>query len=169
VLIQALRIRGLLKSGAQAQGTVVGAERDTSHRHDGTISTTYNPVVRFTTADGRTVRLTSGVGYSYNPHIGRAVPIRYRPDDPEQAEIDRAAMWMLPAAVRLGLLVAGVIVYSTSASPAAASTAANSTAPSASQPANSSAGISSPAPSPSSMPSCETPTTTPGTATPSWP
>ena len=139
----------------QAQGTVVGAERDTSHRHDGTISaTTYNPVVRFTTADGRTVQFTSVVGYSYSPHIGHAVPVRYRPDDPEQAEIDRAAMWMLPVAVGLagglGLLVAGVIVYSstaTSASPAAASTAANSTAPFASQAANSPAGISSPAPS----------------------
>ena len=155
VLIPALRTRGLLKSGARAQGTVVSAERDTSHRHDGTISaTTYNPVVRFTTADGRTVQFTSAVGYSYRPDIGGAVPVRYRPDDPDQAEIDRAAMWMLPAAAGLagglGLLVAGVIVYSstaTSASPAAASTAANSTAPSASQPANSPAGTSSPAPS----------------------
>jgi hypothetical protein len=155
VLIPALRTRGLLKSGVQAQGTVVGAERDTSHRHDGTISTaTYKPVVRFTTADGRTVQFTSAVGYSYSPDIGGPVPVRYRPDDPDQAEIDRTAMWMLPAAVGLagglGLLVAGVIVYSstaTSGSPAAASTAANSAAPSASQPANSPAGTSSPAPS----------------------
>ena len=151
VLIPALRTRGLLRGGVQAQGTVVGAERDTSHRHDGTSSTTYSPVVRFTTADGRTVQFTSAVGSSYSPDIGGAVPVRYRRDDPDQAEIDRAAMWMLPAAVGLagglGLLVAGVIVYSTSASPAAASTAAKSTAPSASQPATSPAGTSSPAPS----------------------
>src|SRR5262249_23175996 len=72
-LIPAVRTRGLLKSGAQAQGTVVGAERSTSPRYGQTSSTTYtyNPVVRFTTADGRTVEFASAVGYSYNPHIGR--------------------------------------------------------------------------------------------------
>jgi hypothetical protein len=115
-LIPALRTRGLLKSGARAQGTVVGAERNTSQGYDHTTSTTYNPVVRFTTADGRTVEFTSVVGYQRRPDIGGAVPVRYRPDDPEQAEIDRAIMWMLPAAFGLvgglGLLVAGVVVYS---------------------------------------------------------
>jgi hypothetical protein len=118
-LISALRTRGLLKSGARAQGTVVGAEEDTSRGHDDATSsstTTYNPVVRFTTADGRTVEFTSAVGSQHRPDIGGAVPVRYRPDDPEQAEIDRASMWMLPAAFGLvgglGLLVAGVVVYS---------------------------------------------------------
>jgi Protein of unknown function (DUF3592) len=115
LLIPALRTRRLLKTGAIAQGTVVDAEEDTSQDHDGTSSTTYNPVVRFTTADGRTVQFTSAVGYSSKPDIGGAVDVRYLPDDPEQAEIDRAAMWMLPAAFGLlgglGLLVAGVVVY----------------------------------------------------------
>ena len=72
-------------------------------------------MVRFTTADGRTVEFASAVGYSYNPHIGRTVSVRYRPDDPEQAEIANAAMWLIPAsfglAGGLGLLVAGAIVY----------------------------------------------------------
>jgi hypothetical protein len=111
-LIPALRTRGLLESGAQAQGTVVDVERDTS----GGSGTTYNPVVRFTAADGRTVEFTAAVGYSRSPDIGGAVPVRYRPGDPEQAEIDRATMWMIPAAFGLvgglGLLVAAVIVYS---------------------------------------------------------
>jgi Protein of unknown function (DUF3592) len=110
LLIPALRTRRLLQSGAMALGTVVDMEQDTDED-----STTYNPVVRFTTADGRTVQFTSAVGYSSKPDIGGAVDVRYLPNDPEQAEIDRAAMWMLPAAFGLlgglGLLVAGVVVY----------------------------------------------------------
>jgi hypothetical protein len=72
-------------------------------------------VVRFTTADGRTVTFTSGVGFGRKPTIGGAVPVRYRRHAPEQAEIDRAYTWLLPAAVwllaGLGLLVAAVVVY----------------------------------------------------------
>jgi hypothetical protein len=110
-LIQALRTRRLLQSGAMAQGTVVDAKQHTSGD-----SITSRPVVRFTTADGRTVEFTSAVGYSSKPDVGGAVDVRYLPHDPEQAEIDRATMWMLPAAFGLlgglGLLVAGVVVYS---------------------------------------------------------
>ncbi len=113
-LIPALRTRGLLESGAQAQGTVVDVKKDTSSGQYG--GSTYNPVVRFTAVDGRTVEFTSAVGYSRSPDIGGAVPVRYRRGDPEQAEIDRATMWMIPAAFGLvgglGLLVAAVIVYS---------------------------------------------------------
>jgi hypothetical protein len=113
-LIPALRARGLLESGTQAQGTVVDAKKDTSSGQYGGI--TYSPVVRFTTVEGRTVEFTSAVGYSRRPDIGGAVPVRYRPNDPEQAEIDRATTWMVPAAFGLvgglGLLVAAVIVYS---------------------------------------------------------
>jgi hypothetical protein len=113
-LIPALRARGLLESGTQAQGTVVDAKKDTSSGQYG--GTTYSPVVRFTTVEGRTVEFTSAVGYSRSPDIGGAVPVRYRPNDPEQAEIDRATTWMVPAAFGLvgglGLLVAAVIVYS---------------------------------------------------------
>jgi hypothetical protein len=116
LLIPALRTRRLLKSGAMTRGTVVGAEEDTSRDHDGGSTTTYNPVVEFTTADGRTVQFTSAVGFSSEPDVGGGVDVRYLPDDPEQAEIDRATMWILPAAFGvlggLGLLVAGVAVYS---------------------------------------------------------
>lgn len=102
--------RELLKRGAQTQGTVVGAEEVTSRR-----STTYHPVVRFTTADGRSVTFTADVGFGHQPKIGGAVPVRYRREDPEQAEIDRAYTWMVPAAawllLGLGLLVNAVVVY----------------------------------------------------------
>src|SRR5215471_9176096 len=133
-LIPALRTRGLLKSGAQAQGTVVGAERDTRYDNSGHRVITYHPVVRFTTADGRPVEFTSAVGYSRSPDIGGTVPVRYRPDDPEQGEIDRATMWMIPAAFGLagglGLLVAAVIVYSSQVSTAAPAAAPGTSPPS---------------------------------------
>jgi hypothetical protein len=115
LLLQAFGTRRLLTGGAMARGTVVGAEEDSSWGQYGTRSTTYNPVVQFTTADGRTVTFTSAVGYSREPDVGGAVDVRYLPDDPEQAEIDRATLWMLPAAFGVlggvGLLVAGATVY----------------------------------------------------------
>jgi hypothetical protein len=110
LLVDAFRTRRLLQIGAMARGTVVGADEDTDE--DGT---TYYPVVRFPTADGRTVEFTSAVGYSSKPDVGGAVDVRYLPHDPERAEIDRAAMWMVPAVVGvlsgLALVVAGAVVY----------------------------------------------------------
>jgi hypothetical protein len=111
VLPLQLRTRTMLKHGVKVQGTVVDVEEETSRR-----STTYHPVVRFTTADGRTVTFTSGLGFSVRqPRIGSAVPVRYHQDDPEQAEIDRAYLWMVPAAppllVGVGLLVAAVVAF----------------------------------------------------------
>jgi hypothetical protein len=118
LLVQAFGNRRLITSGAMARGTVVGAEQDRSWSLYGTGSTTYNPMVRFTTPDGRTVTFTSAVGYSREPDVGGAVDVRYLRDDPEQAEIDRATLWVLPAAVGVlggvGLLVAGVPAYSAS-------------------------------------------------------
>jgi hypothetical protein len=111
LLFDASRTHRLLQRGAMARGIVVGADESTDK--DGT---TYNPVVQFTTADGRTVEFTSAVGYSSEPDVGGAVDVRYLSDDPEQAEIDRATMWVLPAAFGVlggvALLVAGVAVYS---------------------------------------------------------
>jgi Protein of unknown function (DUF3592) len=112
VLPLQLRTRTMLKHGLQAQGTVVGAEAGGSHLR----SRTYHPVVEFTTTDGRTVTFTSGLGFSVRqPRIGSAVPVRYHPDDPEKAEIDRAYLWMLPAAppllVGVGLLVAAGVGF----------------------------------------------------------
>jgi hypothetical protein len=119
VLPLQLRTRALLKHGVQVQGTVVDVEEGTARSDNMRFRTynmrfrTYHPVVRFTTADGRTVTFTSGLGFSgRQPRIGGAVPVRYRGEDPEQAEIDRAYIWMVSAApsllVGVGLLVAAV-------------------------------------------------------------
>ena len=104
----ALGMRGLLNSGALAQGTVVGTVQKT-----GGGDASYHPRVQFTTAEGRTVEFTSTFSSQFAPKVGNPVPVRYRPDSPEQAEADSATMWMLPAAVGslfgLGLLVVGII------------------------------------------------------------
>ena len=115
VLPLQLRTRALLKHGAKVQGTVVDVEEDTAPVNNRP-SRTFHPVVEFTTADGRTVTFTSGLGFSgRQPRIGSAVPVRYHHDDPEQAQIDRAYIWMVPAAppllAGLGLLVAAVVAY----------------------------------------------------------
>lgn len=113
-LIPALRTRGLLRSGAQAQGAVEGAEKDTSKTRSGT-AVTYHPVVRFTTPGGRAVVFRSAVGYDTMPRAGDPVPVRYRPDNPEHAEVDHVTTWVMSAAVGvlggLGLVVAGVVVF----------------------------------------------------------
>jgi hypothetical protein len=115
MLIPALRTRELLKSGVRAQGTVVGAERHDTGGSRGRRFITYNPVVRFVLADGRLAEFTSAVGSASQPDIGATVPVRYRADDPAQAEIDRAIMWVFPAMMGLvfglGLLVTGVVTY----------------------------------------------------------
>lgn len=114
LLFEAFGTRRLLTSGAMARGTVVGAERQSGGSRDRG-SFTYRPVVRFTTADGRTVTFTSAVGYRSEPEVGGAVGVRYLPADPEQAEIDSATMWVFPAVVGLvfglWLLAAGVVIY----------------------------------------------------------
>jgi Protein of unknown function (DUF3592) len=114
LLLPALRIRARLKSGVSAQGTVVGAEKSTSNTDSGP-DTDYHPKVRFTTPDGRTVVFTSAFGSDSEPELGHPVPVRYDPDNPQQAEWDTAWVWGLPAALGLlgglGLLVAGVVVY----------------------------------------------------------
>jgi Protein of unknown function (DUF3592) len=115
VLPLQLRTRALLKHGVKVQGTVVDAEEETGWLNN-RIYRTYHPVVRFTTTDGRTVTFTSGLGFSGRPdRIGSAVPVRYHHDDPEVAEIDRAYLWMVPAAPSLlagvGLLVAAGVAF----------------------------------------------------------
>ena len=115
VLPLQLRTRALLKHGVKVQGTVVDVEEDTGRGYDNLPSRTYHPVVEFTTADGRTVTFTSGLGFGRQPRISSAVPVRYHQDDPEQAEVDRAFLWMVPSAppllAGLGLLVAAVVAF----------------------------------------------------------
>jgi hypothetical protein len=79
-------------------------------------NTRYHERVRFTTRDGRTVVFTSALGSpDSDVELGRRVPVRYRPEDPEQAQVDTPWAWVVPAGLGLvgglGLLVAGVVVY----------------------------------------------------------
>jgi hypothetical protein len=122
LLLPALGTRARLKAGVSAQGTVVGAEKRISSTGIGTWAPTFVPVtlyharVRFTTREGRTVVFTSALGSPDSPlERGRPVPVRYRPDHPEQAQVDTPWAWVVPAALGLlgglGLLVAGVVVY----------------------------------------------------------
>jgi hypothetical protein len=61
------------------------------------------------------VEFTAAVGSSSYDENPGTVSVRYRPDDPEKAEIDRATTWMLPTGFGLvgglALMVAAVIVY----------------------------------------------------------
>jgi Protein of unknown function (DUF3592) len=66
----ALRMRGRLKSGAAAQGTVVGTVQQKTSDGD----TYYHPKVQFTTAEGRTVEFTSTFGSQFAPSVGDPVP-----------------------------------------------------------------------------------------------
>jgi Protein of unknown function (DUF3592) len=113
LLLPALRTRRRLKAGVSAQGTVVGAEKRISSTGIGTWAPTfvptplYHPRVRFTTPDGRTVVFTSALGSPDSElELGRPVPVRYHPDNPQQAQVDtpwaRMWAWILPGA--LGLL-----------------------------------------------------------------
>jgi hypothetical protein len=108
VLLPVLRLR------VKARGTVVGVEREqrTGSQNDRLV-TYYRPRVRFTTPDGRTVVFTSTFSSTSEPDVGDPLLVRYRLDNPEQAEIDSAAMWVLRAIGilgGLGLLVAGVVL-----------------------------------------------------------
>lgn len=106
-----LHIRELLTTGAQAQGVVVGAEESTDN--DGDIH--YHARVRFITRDGRTIDFISGVGYDTEPAVGDPRPVRYRPDDPYQAEVDKASPWILLKGVfllfGLAFVVAGAFLF----------------------------------------------------------
>jgi hypothetical protein len=131
---QGLSARALLRSGVRTEGTVVRLEEDTDSDDgrdwsgptihspvvdftaaDESGPTTYSPVVEFTTADGRKVVFTGSLGSSSAPEVGTAVPVRYRPDDPGKAEIDKSETWLQPTIfgglVGMGLFVAAVIVY----------------------------------------------------------
>jgi hypothetical protein len=122
LLLPALRARARLKAGVSTQGTVVGVEKRISSAGIGTWAPTfipntlYHPRVRFTMPDGRTVVFTSALGSpDSEPELGHPVPVRYHPDNPQQAQVDTPWGWMLPGALGLlgglGLLVAGVVVY----------------------------------------------------------
>lgn len=85
-------------SGAErATGTVI----DLSSRTDSDGDVTYHPVVRFTTAEGRTVQFVSSSGSSpASESEGDRVEVLYDPDDPEDAKLSGFFdLWLWPLAL----------------------------------------------------------------------
>lgn len=70
---------------AEADGRVIELERS---RFSSSSSTTYRPVVEFTTATGKRIEFTSSVGSSPPSHrVGEPVKVLYNPADPQGARI----------------------------------------------------------------------------------
>lgn len=94
------RTNAFVAEAITAYGTVIGLER--SRSNDG--GSTYRPQVRFQTSDGRTVEFTSGMGSSPPAYdLDEVVPVLYRADDPQGAEIgDFLSLWFVT------LMLAGI-------------------------------------------------------------
>lgn len=97
-----------------ATGTVVGVEphrschRDSDHRMS--CGTSYFPVVRYRTADGRQVTFSASSGSSHRPQVGDQVTVLYDKGDPDHARVDSfAEFWLAPLITGLlGLVFAAV-------------------------------------------------------------
>jgi Protein of unknown function (DUF3592) len=106
------RVLGIRRHGLHTEGTVV----DVEERVEGTPTrarlASY-PVVEFTSAEGRTIRFTSRLSLPIAIEVGKAVPVRYRSDDPEQAVIDTfMRTWAVPVTLLLGgptMLTIGIL------------------------------------------------------------
>ena len=83
-----------LKRTVEAQGTVTQMLHVTDK--DGDV--TYKPVVRFSTAEGKTIEFKSS--FSSSPpayRVGQSVPVVYLPEEPEYAQIRGfLSLWMGP-------------------------------------------------------------------------
>ena len=98
------RIR--LTAGGRAQGQVIDyAERIGSGRGN---RRQFMPIVRYHPAGGTPVEFQSRMGASGKPfQIGEPVPVVYRRDKPQVAEIATSAqLWLAPAAIAAMALVA---------------------------------------------------------------
>ena len=105
---QFARRRAFVRHSAVASGTIVGL---TENREREEIS--YFPKVRFQTASGREVTFESEMASgSVAGRIGDTVAVRYRPDQPEAAEIDSfMSLWgvaLLSGGLGLVFLFAGL-------------------------------------------------------------
>jgi hypothetical protein len=84
------RRRAFIKQSTTAKGTIVAFAEN---REGEEVS--YFPRIAFNTPSGREVIFESGAGSSSNPgRIGNTVTVRYRPDQPDVAEIDSfVSLW----------------------------------------------------------------------------
>lgn len=74
-----------IAGATEAQGTVIALDRSRSSSGSGS---TYRPVVEFTSATGKRIEFTGGVGSNPPSHrVGEPVTVLYRPADPYSARI----------------------------------------------------------------------------------
>jgi len=79
--------RGFIAGAREAEGTVIAMDRSRSSSGSGS-SSTYRPVVEFTTATGKRIEFTGGVGSNPPSHrVGETVTVLYHPADPYSARI----------------------------------------------------------------------------------
>ena len=91
-----------VQGAERTTGTVIDLSEDFSS-DDGTV---YYPVVRFTTAEGRTVEFRSSTGSSPPPDVGDRVEVLYDSDDPQDAQLSGFFdLWLWPIA--FGVLAIG--------------------------------------------------------------
>ncbi|MFQ6230495.1 DUF3592 domain-containing protein [Nocardia sp. NPDC002869] len=108
-LVMIRRSRALKRSGAKAYGQVVGLA--TSSGRSGTL---YHPVVRWVSADGRTVEQRAVIGKAWIADFrpGRQVLVHYDPGRPERMVIEgysSGAEWLF-CLVGAAVLVVTVLV-----------------------------------------------------------
>jgi len=113
-VVRLVRVRDLLRNGARIEGTVAKVSRTKWTSEGGHTNVTYHRRVRFTTPDGRGVEFNSRVGTKVAPREGQSVPVRYRADNPKQAEVDTPAASKSSAMLLflgLALLAVAVLLY----------------------------------------------------------
>jgi hypothetical protein len=84
-----------VQGAERATGTVIDLSEETDSEGD----VTYHPVVRFTTAEGRTVEFVSSSGASsrVSRSVGDRVEVLYDPDDPKDAQLSGFFdLWLFP-------------------------------------------------------------------------
>jgi Protein of unknown function (DUF3592) len=101
-----------VQGAERATGTVIELSEETDSEGD----VTFHPVVRFTTAEGRTVEFVSSSGRSPAPwSVGDRVEVLYDPDDPKDAELSGFFdLWLFPIAftgVGVGFIAAFGVFY----------------------------------------------------------
>jgi Protein of unknown function (DUF3592) len=81
-----------VRGAERATGTVIDLSSSLSEG-----SFTYYPIVRFTTAEGRTVEFQSPSGSSSPPDVGDRVEVLYDPDNPRDAQLSGFFdIWLWP-------------------------------------------------------------------------
>jgi Protein of unknown function (DUF3592) len=101
------RTRRFLRTAVSTTGVIVDLIAS-SGSEGGTV---YQAVVDFQTADGRTVRWTESMASSPAAgQPGEQIPMKYNPDNPEEARINRTfRMWFLPGLlIFLGVVFGGL-------------------------------------------------------------